>query len=96
MKLNKFLIGALFIGLSSIVLAEDKPINELSRTSSLSTTYTIKAGYKHFRIKCIEYNAVYAKEYTLSNDKKEFIMITDDGEWVQFVNAGCKITMVKS
>lgn len=79
--------------LSCSVLADDtKPSNG---TVPGGITYTIKPGYKYFRLDCERHSYIYTNEYTLTSDKKEITLIDDDGEWVQIVNAECKITMVK-
>lgn len=81
--------------LSCSVLANDKT-SSTEQLSDVGTNYSIKPGYKHFRFNCKSYDLVYTKEYTVSNDKKEITLIDKDGEWVQFINPVCKITMVKS
>jgi len=94
-KLNKFILGALLTVLSASVLAEDKTATAEVAPTDVGTTYTIKPGYKYFRLNCGRFDYVYTKEYTLSKDKKELTMINDDGEWVQIINTDCKINMVK-
>jgi len=95
-KLNKFILGALLAVLSSSVLADDKASSSATvAPSDVGTTYTIKPGYKYFRLNCGRFDYVYTKEFTLSKDKKELTMINDDGEWVMIVNTDCKINMAK-
>lgn len=93
--MKKYIIGVLLTVLSCSVLADSNTSTESSSSSDVGTTYTIKPGYKYFRISCGDFNSVYTKEYTVSKDKKEISTINDDGEWVQFINSYCKITMVK-
>jgi hypothetical protein len=94
-KLNKFILGALLTVFSVSVLADDKTSTAEVVPSDVGTTYTIKPGYKYFRLNCGRFDYVYTKEYTMSKDKKELTMINDDGEWVQIINTDCKINMVK-
>lgn len=95
-KLNKFILGALLTVLSCSVLAEDKTSSTATvAPSDVGTTYTIKPGYKYFRVNCGRFAITYTNEYTVSKDKKEITLIDDDGEWTQFTNTDCKINMVK-
>lgn len=96
-KMNKLIIGLLLTVLSCSVLAEDKTSSTATvAPSDVGTTYTIKPGYRYFRVNCGNFSIIHTNEYTLSKDKKEITMIDDDGEWVQIINTDCKINMVKS
>ena len=97
-KLNKFIFGALLAVISCSVLAESTDSTnsaDVTNSGSGSITYTIKPGYKYFRLDCERHSYVYTNEFTLSLDKKEITLVDDDGDWVKLINNECLIKMVK-